>query len=144
MNQNSESQIIESLNKRTVEFQRNQQLDELLQELANALGPINENLSLTFHEPKYPTLLLAGVPRSGTTVFMQTLAKTGCFAVPTNLLSRFYYAPYLGAKIQQLLTDPRFDFNGEMQEGAVTREHNSALGVGSTEQMEQRAFRYTP
>ena len=34
--------------------------------------------------------------------------------LPTNLLSRFYGAPLVGAKIQQLLTDPRYDFRDEI------------------------------
>jgi len=64
--------------------------------------------------PQMPVLFLVGCPRSGTTAFMQFLQASGAFAVPTNVLSRFYYAPVLGAKIQQLLFDPAFDFRGEL------------------------------
>jgi hypothetical protein len=43
---------------------------------------------------------------------LQWLARSGVFAYPTNILSRFYAAPYLGARIQEMLT--RHDFRGEI------------------------------
>ena len=45
---------------------------------------------------------------------MQWLAETGQIAYPTNLLSRFYEAPVLGAKIQMLLTDEKYNFRNEI------------------------------
>jgi len=59
---------------------------------------------------------------------MQFLSLTGQFAVPTNLLSRFYYAPYLGAKIQQLLTDRRFNYRGELTDFTGSFDISSSLG----------------
>jgi len=41
-----------------------------------------------------------GALRSGTTLFMQWLANTGVFSYPTNILSQFFGAPVIGAKIQ--------------------------------------------
>jgi hypothetical protein len=52
--------------------------------------------------------------RSGTTLFMQWLADTGIAAYPSNLLSRFYNAPVIGAKIQLMLTDPNYNFRDEL------------------------------
>jgi hypothetical protein len=45
---------------------------------------------------------------------MQWLASSGLVAYPTNLLSRFFGAPLVGAKIQQLLTDPQYNFRNEI------------------------------
>jgi hypothetical protein len=45
---------------------------------------------------------------------MQWLADIGVVAYPSNLLSRFYGAPAIGAQIQLLLTDPRYDFRNEI------------------------------
>ena len=59
-------------------------------------------------------MFIMGPHRSGTTLFIQWLAETGLTAYPTNLLSRFYAAPVIGAHIQLLLTDPRFNFRNEI------------------------------
>jgi sulfotransferase family protein len=119
---------LDNLNNRTQQFARNIQLEELLKELSSLLGPVDEQVSAQFERPKWPPLFLVGSPRSGTTFVMQLLNATGQFAVPTNLLSRFYYAPYLGAKIQQLLTDKNFDYNNEMGDFASKGEFHSSLG----------------
>lgn len=99
---------------RRKEHRRNTKLDDLLGELSELLEPVERKCIEKFSTPKYPTLFLVGNPRSGTTAFTQFLQSTGQFAVPTNVLSRFYYAPYLGARIQQLLFDPEFDFRNEL------------------------------
>lgn len=119
---------LEHLNKRTQQYARNMQLEELLHELRDLLGPVDERISTRFERPERPPLFLVGSPRSGTTFVMQLLSATGQFAVPTNLLSRFYYAPYIGAKIQQLLTDKNFDYRNEMGDFASKEQFNSNLG----------------
>jgi len=43
---------------------------------------------------------------------LQWLASLGCFGYPSNIISRFYEAPYLGAKIQKVLAE--YDFKGEI------------------------------
>ena len=119
---------LDNLSNRTRQYARNIQLEELLSELSGLLGPVDERVSAQFERPKWPPLFLVGSPRSGTTFVMQLLNATGQFAVPTNLLSRFYYAPYVGAKIQQVLTDKNFDYNNEMGDFASSGEFNSSLG----------------
>ncbi|OOZ40409.1 sulfotransferase family protein [Solemya pervernicosa gill symbiont] len=69
-----------------------------------------------------------GPMRSGTTLLMQWLAATGLVAYPTNLLSRFYHAPIIGAKIQCLLTDPRYNFRDELGEFIQQSEFKSENG----------------
>lgn len=59
-------------------------------------------------------VFVMGPHRSGTTLFMQWLANTGAVAYPTNILSRFFGAPVVGAQIQLLLTDPRYNFRDEI------------------------------
>ena len=122
---------LDNLNIRTKQYARNMRLEELLKELSDLLGPVDERISAQFEHPKWPPLFLVGSPRSGTTFLMQLLSTTGQFAIPTNLLSRFYYAPYLGAKIQQLLTDNNFDYNNEMGDFGAKEQFNSNLGKTS-------------
>jgi LPS sulfotransferase NodH len=103
--------------------------------LESLLKDINANLWLSEKSLleqqgglQHPVILVMGPMRSGTTLFMQWLANTGLVAYPTNLLSRFYQAPIIGAKIQLLLTDPRFNFRDELGEFVQQAEYRSENG----------------
>jgi Sulfotransferase family len=102
--------------KRKPAFRRNTELEKLLRTL-NRLLACSENAALK-HFPDglddHPVIFVMGPHRSGTTLFMQWLARSGLAAYPTNLLSRFYGAPVIGAQVQLLLTDPRFNFRNEI------------------------------
>jgi LPS sulfotransferase NodH len=95
-------------------FQRNAAMESLLRDLNDLLAPVEDRVASFYEKPQFPMLLVIGAPRSGTTLVTQWLAATGRFAVPTNLLSRFYRAPHIGAKIQLLLTDKRYRFRDEL------------------------------
>jgi hypothetical protein len=101
---------------RVAEFKRNGQLEELMDILNKILGCAEEQLLITSSDlgPDHPVVFVLGPLRSGTTLFMQWLAQSGVVAYPTNLLSRFYGVPIVGAHIQLLLTDPRFNFRNEI------------------------------
>lgn len=120
---------------RTEKFQRNELLEELLFGLnADLQASENELLAKYVNQSmKHPLILIMGPLRSGTTLFTQWLANTGLVAYPTNLLSRFYQAPILGAKIQLLLTDPRYNFRDELgefaQQAAYQSENGKTKGV---------------
>ena len=97
-------------------FKRNASLEDLLHTL-NDLLACSEQAALDHYESAhedYPIVFIMGPHRSGTTLFTQWLANTGIAAYPSNLLSRFYSAPIVGAQIQLLLTDPRFNFRNEI------------------------------
>lgn len=116
---------------RTAQFRRNELLERLLAELNSDLQPSEQALMQSCQGIKgmpYPLILVMGPLRSGTTLFMQWLANTGLVAYPTNLLSRFYHAPIIGAKIQLLLTDPRFNFRDELAEFVQRAEYCSENG----------------
>jgi hypothetical protein len=116
---------------RTNEFRRNMLLERLLMELNSELQPSEQALLRRYQNNKkmpYPLILVMGPLRSGTTLFMQWLANTGLVAYPTNFLSRFYTAPIIGAKIQLLLTDPRFNFRDELGEFGQQAEYFSENG----------------
>ena len=59
---------------------------------------------------------------------MQWLANTGAVAYPTNILSRFFGAPVIGAQIQLLLTDPRYNFRDEIHDFNGTISFHSDIG----------------
>ena len=113
---------------RTSAFRRNEALEALLNSLNSSLSPAEKQVISKYGAPEYPIVLLVGPLRSGTTLLMQWLAATGVVAYPTNLLSRFYGAPVLGAQIQLLLTDPRYNFRNELGEFAQQAEYLSDNG----------------
>lgn len=111
-------------NKRAGPFRRNASLEELLKTL-NGLLACSEQAALrrlSGDREDHPVVFVMGPHRSGTTLFMQWLAKTGAVAYPTNILSRFYGAPLIGARVQLLLTDPRYAFRNEILDfnGAIS------------------------
>ena len=109
-------------------FQRNEQLEVLLSEI-NGILESAENIAIEkYRMPQYPVLLIIGCGRSGTTLMLQWLAKTGKFSYPSNLLSRFYAAPFIGAKIQHLLTNPVFNFRDELIDLVSEPNYKSDLG----------------
>ena len=114
---------------RTKGFSRNILLEKLLKDVNYDLWNA-EKLLLSEGSGvlKKPLIVLMGPMRSGTTLFMQWLANTGLVSYPTNLLSRFYQAPIIGAKIQLLLTDSRFNFRDELGEFTQQTEYSSENG----------------
>lgn len=115
-------------NKRQGTFRRNEKLELLLNEVNFILGSAEEKIVKHYITPKYPTILIIGAPRSGTTLLLQWLAKTGKVSYPTNLISRFYGAPCIGAKIQQLLTSPEYNFRDEILDFSSEFSFESDLG----------------
>lgn len=121
---------------RTIPFRRNELLEMLLTELNRELQPSENQLLekyMSITGLPYPVILVLGPLRSGTTLFMQWLANTGLAAYPTNLLSRFYQAPIIGAKIQLMLADSRYNFRDELgkviQKASYTSENGKTKGM---------------
>ena len=108
-------------------FRRNLNLETLLSDINQRLGPVNDQL-LEDREDRHSKVFVMGGLRSGTTLFMQWLAASGLVAYPSNLLSRFYRAPLMGARIQMLLTDPRYRFRDELDDIAVPVSFRSENG----------------
>lgn len=90
---------------RLKKHQRNEEVERLLQELNRVLAVAEQDLMVAYDVPQYPLVFVMGCARSGTTLMMQWLASLGHFAYPSNLMSRFYDAPYIGAKMQKLLVE---------------------------------------
>ncbi|WP_268743740.1 sulfotransferase [Methylophaga lonarensis] len=95
------------------------------------LEPIQQEVNQSFSNPEYPVIGIVGCPRSGTTFMTQLLAATGAVSYPSNLLSRFAYAPYLGALIQQLLMNPEYDLGNEFSDLRSRSEFSSNVGKTS-------------
>jgi len=111
-------------------FERNPQLEELIRELNTLLEPAEWQAVERGREPDLPVVFIVGSARAGTTLLLQALGYCCGFAYPTNLLSRFYRAPYLGARIQQLLTDPAYNYRDEL--GGTDLQPSFESDVGKT------------
>lgn len=101
--------------KRAPQFKRNDSLEDFLKEINANLSIAEEKLSIESRQ-NYPIIFVMGTLRSGTTLMTQWLAATGEIAYPTNMMSRFYGAPIIGAKIQRLLTDEKYNFRNEIMD----------------------------
>jgi len=101
---------------RNPQYARNSRLEALLDRLGDILEGPEQKAVNEFRCPQLPPVFVHGCARSGTTLMMQTLADLDLFAYPTNLLSRFYRSPYIGALIQLMLTDRRYNYRDEFAE----------------------------
>ena len=50
---------------------------------------------------------IIGLPRSGTTILYQLLARTGLVGYPSNVMAFFWDAPHVGARLQERLAQNR-------------------------------------
>lgn len=125
---NVRSLILSHINNRTEEFRTNPKLDQLISRLKLMLEPIQINQNKKFVAPEYPVVLIIGCSRSGTTLLTQILAASKSFSFPTNFLSRFAYAPQLGAMIQNMLLNPEYDFRGELSDIQSNPDFSSNVG----------------
>jgi hypothetical protein len=112
---------------KTDRFQDNKLLCDILDKLRHLLRPVQDSLP-DVATTQYPVLSIIGNPRSGSTLLLQFLASTGAFSYPSNVLTRFAYAPYIGALIQQMLFNPDYDFNGDFADIQSDINFDSNLG----------------
>ena len=93
---------------RTGSHKRITEVEDILKELS---GLISDPIDKKFNSG-HPIFFIMGCARSGTTLVSQYLADTGSFCYPSNFISRFFYAPYVGSLLQKLTFD--LDFKGEL------------------------------
>jgi len=111
---------------RQEKYKRNELLEIALKDINSILSGVELKEITEFQKNKFPIIFILGNPRSGSTLLLQWLASLGCFAYPSNLISRFYQAPYLGAKIQKVLAE--YDFKGEIFDPDYEKKFHSDLG----------------
>jgi hypothetical protein len=101
-------------------------LEELLRYFEGLLGPLEQQEAAGAKLGDQPHLYIVGCARSGSTLVYQYLAESGLFTYPTNFMSRFYYAPYVGARLQEMMVEA--DFGGELFPAALEQGFQSRLG----------------
>lgn len=115
------------LAKRSIEFERNMDLESFLKEINMDLKKSEEEL-LKKNIREYPIIFIMGGMRTGTTLMTQWIASTNEFAYPSNMISRFYEVPIIGSKIQKLLMDQKYNFRNEILEFSPEISYDSNNG----------------
>ncbi|MEW8038043.1 MAG: sulfotransferase [Candidatus Thiodiazotropha sp.] len=119
---------------RTDAFRRNPDLESLIERLNSMLQSSAASELERFESPQLPLILVIGGPRSGTTLMMQWLAASGCFGYPSNLMARFYRAPYIGALIHEMLINPKYRYKDDFKDIApYTMDSSFSSDLGKTE-----------
>ena len=111
---------------RDEKHKRNFASDEIMSELKDMLQFPNDARIKDLPTTPYPNIYILGCPRSGTTFIHQFLVNTFDLSYPSNFISRFYYATYIGAKIQYLINN--LDLKGELLNHSESQDYRSELG----------------
>jgi len=109
-------------------YQKNDNLESLLKKINSLLKPVELEEVSKIDQPKFPNLFLIGGPRCGSTLFTQWAAGLEAFSYPSNFLSRFYEAPYIGALIYSMVTKPEYQYRDEFADVNADFKLDSSIG----------------
>ena len=84
-------------------FKEDQLDEQLLDRFNGSLGDVEELLRQRISQQLRSTILITGVPRSGTTYLHQLMAAQLDVGYVSNLMARFYSVPLTGAWLQSLV-----------------------------------------
>jgi hypothetical protein len=96
-------------------FRKDQSAEDFIQELNLSLRDLEDKLSAGLEAPKLPVTFVLGVPRCGSTLFMQIAVSSFELAYPSNLMARFFLAPSVGAWLHRLLIPKAVRKSGEFE-----------------------------
>ncbi len=93
--------------------QKDPLLEKAMALMNERLVGVEESLISDFESPENPILFVVGAQRSGTTVLTQALVSLYKISYPSNLIARFWLAPYLGALLGKSLSvnDEKMSFS---------------------------------
>lgn len=77
--------------------------EEIIDEMNRSLLNIDNIISHKIKDSSYPSIIVTGMPRSGTTLLTQLLSSRYDIGYVSNLMARFYNAPLMGAWLQKKL-----------------------------------------
>lgn len=101
-------------------FRPDYSAEQMLESINNNLIRANEQLRKELCGDSFPSIMITGVPRSGTTLLNQLLPSRYQIGYVSNLMARFYKAPLVGAWLQKQLIP---------EDIHVLREYGSEHGV---------------
>ena len=80
-----------------IPFVKDHSFENVLSDLNEVLHPLELQYISRFDRPKYPIVFIAGTQRSGTTLLMQLMLSYFNIGYVSNVMARFWCAPYIGA-----------------------------------------------
>ncbi len=115
---------------RTTSFKKNEEVEKLLGLLDKYLSNVEDELTNTISSSIHPPIFVFGCARSGTTVLHQYLINNIKSIYPSNFISRFFYAPYLGGIFYKLFTqlDTKGELLGNYNNSSIESTYTSDLG----------------
>lgn len=113
-----------------MDFNKNKTLDDLIIEINELLAPVEKNFYEKITPPENCSLFLLGTSRCGSTLFMQWAASLNTFSYPSNFLSRFPKAPYIGALIYEMVTNSKYQYLDEFED--VNNQELFLSSIGKT------------
>lgn len=94
-----------SKERKTSAYQPDARLQGVLRGLNDALADLERDLVASLEDvDRPPVLFLAYLPRAGSTLLAQLMARTGRFNYVSNFQSRFWRAPYVGGVLERSLS----------------------------------------
>jgi len=88
---------------RVGEFKTDAFSENIIDVMNDGLFDVNRLISSELQGKSYPSIVITGAPRSGTTLISQLLPARYDMAYVSNLMARFYNTPLMGAWLQQQL-----------------------------------------
>lgn len=82
-------------------LEKAESFEGFLRDLNDALVP--HFPSLPTRPPRHVFCQIVGLPRSGTTILLQLLARTGLVGYPSNVMAHYWRVPVVGAKLHRQL-----------------------------------------
>lgn len=94
---------------RTMAYKKDLQAEQVLIPMNDTLASLERELVAGFESPRYPSIFVVGTPRSGTTLLTQLLIGSYDIGYISNIIARFWQAPYIGACLTSTFEDTRLD-----------------------------------
>ncbi|MEC7488691.1 MAG: sulfotransferase [Pseudomonadota bacterium] len=80
-----------------------------VQEMNTALAPVDDEATAAFSpKPPHPVCIIIAPPRGGSTLLHQMIISTFNIGYASNILARFWDAPYFGAQLHSQIANPEF------------------------------------
>ncbi|TPV94806.1 MAG: sulfotransferase [Myxococcales bacterium FL481] len=80
----------------------------VLERMNAQLATVDDEYTRHFTSPTRPVSFVVATPRSASTLFQQLVCSTLSVGCVSNIMARFWMAPFIGATLEQDLHDPRF------------------------------------
>lgn len=81
---------------------------EVLDSVNALLRERDDELTAGFDRPQQPVVFIVAPPRAASTLFQQLTRSTLSVGCVSNIMARFWMAPYIGAVLEQDMSDPDF------------------------------------